>query len=557
MTLTIGVYVVYVNRKLYRMLGYSIIILLFSMQLTATLGYFIGSTITVATFWVALAVSLLTMVWFFYGIYGERAVLKLYLINIAMLIMVIMFGAFLSNYFYDISWDGQNYHQEAIVELANNWNPFLDKPINIESNPSINPWLNHYAKGPWILAAIFYKLTGFIELGKIINILFLLASFIFALRAVSFFLPKSKYKSILLSLLLALNPVVITQLATFYIDGQLYSVLLIIISVAVLLWVKYNRWDLIIFALSLCLLVNVKFTALVYAVVIGALYFVALYIFKQKDLMKKVWLPMFAAFFISILVVGFNPYISNTINKGHPFYPLMGSDTVDIMTLNSPANFGNNSLFENVLLSIFSKSQNVKSPEVVELKIPFTVYKEEVKAFLIPDSRIGGYGPLFGGCIIVAFVLFLMSFRQLRVKVIYIIVPVLILLISVFINPEAWWARYTPQLWIIPVISVIAGLISNKKIMNTIARGLLTILFINVLLVSAFNLYEQFRSTALIKEQLVSIKNSGNVVFVENGIFNTNRIRFLENKIDYVQVKRSYCKNPTTFPRSKVVFCTE
>ncbi|BAY47545.1 hypothetical protein SAMD00079811_51630 [Scytonema sp. HK-05] len=84
---------------------------------------------------------------------------------VTLFILTMLISIWISSAFYDLSWDGQVYHQKAVYHLANNWNPFKAKVGDI--------WVDHYAKGPWIYAASIYKLIGQIEVGKTFNIAFI------------------------------------------------------------------------------------------------------------------------------------------------------------------------------------------------------------------------------------------------------------------------------------------------------------------------------------------------------------------------------------------------
>lgn len=59
------------------------------------------------------------------------------------------------------------YHQIAISELANGWNPFYEtlpyssqESIYFDRLIVLNLWVNHYAKGLEIFSAILYGVGG-------------------------------------------------------------------------------------------------------------------------------------------------------------------------------------------------------------------------------------------------------------------------------------------------------------------------------------------------------------------------------------------------------------
>jgi hypothetical protein len=74
---------------------------------------------------------------------------------------------------YDLSVDGQYYHQAAIIAMHNGWDPLTQ-----ELPPAgENLWIEHYPQGAWSHAAVLYRVMGRIEPAKALNLLLLLASF--------------------------------------------------------------------------------------------------------------------------------------------------------------------------------------------------------------------------------------------------------------------------------------------------------------------------------------------------------------------------------------------
>jgi len=76
----------------------------------------------------------------------------------------VILSLFLASCFFDLSWDGQWYHQTAVYQMAHGWNPLRD-PMHTFS-PDLQDWVRHYAKGPWCIAAALFKTTGHIEWAK-------------------------------------------------------------------------------------------------------------------------------------------------------------------------------------------------------------------------------------------------------------------------------------------------------------------------------------------------------------------------------------------------------
>ena len=72
--------------------------------------------------------------------------------------------------FHDVSWDGQVYHQPAVLALAGGWNPLHDGPLSLAERPD-NLWINHYPKAAWVAQAILLRLTGSLEAAKGLQLL--------------------------------------------------------------------------------------------------------------------------------------------------------------------------------------------------------------------------------------------------------------------------------------------------------------------------------------------------------------------------------------------------
>ena len=171
--------------------------------------------------WLALIVSLAVSYAAVYGLFFlKRREAGPVLISLALTA-----GSLLAaSLFYDISVDGRIHLQESVIQLAKGWNP-------TESGvPAPRPWwgtewINYYPAGLQIIGAAFYKLTGNLQAAKGYNFIFMSAAAAAAwsvLRSVT-----SPRLSGLLTLALIGNPVVVSQLWTFYIDGTIYLIFLI------------------------------------------------------------------------------------------------------------------------------------------------------------------------------------------------------------------------------------------------------------------------------------------------------------------------------------------
>jgi hypothetical protein len=261
----------------------------------------------------------------------------------------------------DDSWDGNSYHKVAVGAIAHGWNPmsnYADSDF-AQLFGHDNIWVNSYPKGVWIFSASIYQLTGNIECGKSAALIVAVSLLLFAYW---FLGAKVKKKlAFLLALLLAFNPVTISQLGTFYIDGILGN-LIIMLLLALSHIVRSTQqatsgpqqfWQvLLVVAIAACMAVNTKFTGIAFVAIVGAvylLYFVAALIRKRKSGQLKEGTAVFCkvlvcgllSLSVGIGILGANTYAKNIINDHHILHPLMGEGAVDIVTNQSPRGFEN------------------------------------------------------------------------------------------------------------------------------------------------------------------------------------------------------------------------
>jgi hypothetical protein len=134
-------------------------------------------------------------------------------------VLALSFG--INKYQLDLSFDGNWYQKEAILQISKGWNPLRDGPLTaIQSSGSIYRWINYYCKTSWIIGSLFYGALGFIESAKTQNMLLIFSVYFLGAAFLQRFF-KSKCLVWLGALLVALNPVALYQLFTLYVDGEL------------------------------------------------------------------------------------------------------------------------------------------------------------------------------------------------------------------------------------------------------------------------------------------------------------------------------------------------
>jgi len=241
-------------------------------------------------------------------------------------LVLLALSLLLSAFFYDFSWDGQWYHQSGVLIIAHDWNPLSDPIRNFDRSPSqlhSQLYLRHYAKGPWYAAAAIFAATGRIELGKCINGLMLMASFLGTLAAcLDGGLRRSR--AVAVAAIVAINPVVISELTTFMVDGVMASSLVLAI-VSTLSALRRPRPAVIATGVAASIVcINSKFTGLIYLC-----FFLAAAglwcLFKAPRFLARLASVAIATLLVGACLWGYNPYVTNTLYRHQPFYPILGS----------------------------------------------------------------------------------------------------------------------------------------------------------------------------------------------------------------------------------------
>jgi hypothetical protein len=442
---------------------------------------------------------------------------------------------YLSGMFYDISYDGQVYHQEAVIQLANHWNPLQQYLTKDQSQSAV--LLNHYAKGPWIYEAALYTVTGQIEQSKAFNFLLIAVSFLFAFSAMRNSGRFTEKQAVFFSFLLALNPVSIYQALSFYIDGQLASLLLCLLALSYQMVIAYDRIVLFGFIMSIGLLVNVKFTGIVYAVACIGLLGGWLWLLQKRQAFWDLGKTAIIGLVAGICILGYNPYMTNSFFYGHPFYPLYGAGpkSMDIMTSNSPKGFLQLSGIEKLYVANFSMATNQFDTEDPVVKFPFHVTAQELKPFVYgADVRIGGFGPWFSGMVVIGGLILLLLVISPKKETLFGIGMVASIMLSALINPESWWARYVPQIWLAFICLAIVAWSSEKKVIRYMGRALAGAAVINLALISYPYLLGNYYCTQALKQELKEIAANHNPINICFGEFTSNYVRFTKNNISFV-----------------------
>lgn len=449
-------------------------------------------------------------------IFYKKDNIKINIVALIMGILIFVGVTFVEGKIYDTTADGNTYHKLAIGSMKNGWNPAYEdsKDFKIEdgnvfdtSEDNINTlWIDHYAKGTEIFAAVIYAFTGNIESGKGYTLLLMYIAF----GIIFSYLYKDKkrnlFTSLVIPVLLAVNAITVVQIFNYYVDGALMiSILLILYSCIVESdKEKYDQKEnLLILASNIILCINIKFTGLAFAAMFCLVFYVYWLIKSYRQgkeefikTLKKYTIFYIITVIVSIGIVGYSSYMRNMIDHGHPLYPLYGEGHVDNMVVQEqPSSFSDKNHLEIFLISMFSKGENVSptySSENVQptLKIPGTITEEEVENYCIPDIRVGGFGPLFSVVFIISIIgtIYIIA-KFVKEKKWDLLIPyVLILGVTAFLIlllDGNYWARYIPYFYAVPILLLTYLLWDkNKKVEYIIGTVLSIIMIVNVVLVS-------------------------------------------------------------------------
>jgi hypothetical protein len=378
-----------------------------------------------------------------------------------------------------------------------------------------------------------YRLTGRIESGKFASLLLVCATFCLALPVFSGMRKRPGAWSLVMAALVAANPVALCQVLTFYVDGQMASLLACLAALCYLAVADGNPWvDLLIFETAV-LLVQVKFTGMVYVAIFFA-GFIALLIWQKQPLRKYVYMGALALE-LGTFVLGMNPYVFNIFENGHPFYPFYGRGDFAKITLTdtTPPEFLQANRARNLARSIFSRSR--EWPPGSTLKAPWQVDRREWAAFEEPDALVGGFGPLFPAGLVLSLVLLTAGLAQSRAGMAISAVVILILIGSVLPVSGCWWARYAPQVWLVPLVALAPfGGTFEKPLMRRLAWLVLLLLTVNVMGIALVNYRANRIATRETTESLDDL-GSHAPFKVAFGYFHSNRIRLREAGIAFTE----------------------
>jgi len=522
---------------------------------STTILFYLNVAVSIYSCW-AVTITYIVLLYFFlkkYYLNNPSSSVNINF-NIYFSIVIVLLSFLVSNYFIDYSFDGQAYHGPAIIQIYNGWNPNYHY---ITEKGIIEICINHFAKASWITGGFLYKLTGSFQCAKASSIILMAANFFIAL----YFFRKKNFSNtlaIIISLLLACNPIWLNMYLSNMLDSQVANCTFIF-AILVVLFVEEKKIALMPFLyLTVIYAVNLKFSVLVYFTIFCAAIF--LYLFSKKQLLKNkvLIIHISIAMLLAVLVIGYQTYVKNTLYFGHPFYPFYTKNSVPLTANVVALDYKTGNSVLNFIKSNFAATNfNQAYTQHLKYKIPFTISRYELERFAFAGVMIGGFGVWFSGVMLISLTLLIYMLIKRKHEIFksdfqyYFFI--IVVFGSVVINPYGYIARYSPQYYLIPFIILMLyhKYFQEKKFMKYM---ICAVLVMNSFLICGYSYYNVV-VTKTVRSQMDGIKKSSKSIEVNFGNHTSKKILFDEYKIPYTEVDHfADSIHPDTLFRSEVVY---
>ncbi len=395
-----------------------------------------------------------------------------YFVGNAILAGVII-ATFYFTYIFDYSWDGMAYHLPSILLLKEGWNPIRDPNVSLILT-------NSYPNGFWSLSAIYGEILGSHEYGKAINGCLAIIFSVLSIHVVDSIQKNLDRVLALITLNCVFVSNVICQFFGNYLDGTIYILFLLFIIVFLSFKEKINsNYCFTVLSSILIILINTKTSGLYFGFIAVILYLVILFNKEQGKFWGRIlnlW-PVglklgSASIVIGILLVGWRPWITNIIEHNSVFYP----DPHGTIASMAPSNLKDYDIFKNITYAIYGYHSDAIPPDSARLKSPFSVDRSEFHVAPL-GPRSGGFGPLFGAILTIALILRVFTFFYYKLKFNNLDYLSIIIFCGCALLPGAWWARFIPMVYFIPIL-IILRILDLKLLFSRITSMVFILLFI-------------------------------------------------------------------------------
>jgi len=151
---------------------------------------------------------------------------------------------------------------------------------------------------------------------------------------------------------------------------------------------------------------------------------------------------------------------------------------------------------------------------------------------------MAGMGPFFSGALLLSFVILAVMAFKMKDRRLFRNVSLLVsvIFISVFSISETWWARFIPQLWLVPLIITLASEKLSLRWLKPVRLFMYVILAINTSFAFASFGYTLYK-TEQIDYEMAQFRAMGKPLVVEWTYFSSNRARLAENHVPFLEKK--------------------
>lgn len=422
---------------------------------------------------------------------------------------------------YDSTFDSIGYHYDTVVMMAQGWNPFVSQPWND------NIWAMHYAKALEMMQASIMALTGNLQTVKCINFIFLASalSLLWYTLQVAFVKISNKWR-IILVLSAAANPIVIWQMLSGYNDYALWLETIVLLCSFVLCLKNQQRaFPYVLVFVVFSLSINTKFTHFFYLGIECIFLAVWCCCFNYLKVLKYSCVAVVSAVVVGVAILGYNPYVINTLEYGSPFYPL-GTDDVDIMTGNTPAMFNYGGRLVNFVKSLLSERECAWS------LLNGNVSIDGIRSMYSGDMKINGFGVLMAPILVLGFVIMVCSNVPFKYWIVYISVFALSLSFE-----QSWWSRYIPFIWLAVILPLLLSFYYGRlnKFQSILRAMTVFLIMINGSISLAATLYSRLSYTFYINYVFDRQKESREPIKVYNLNY-ALRQQFSEAGVDIIEL---------------------
>lgn len=353
------------------------------------------------------------------------------------LVVLMLVGSLYYSHFNETTYDGAFYHGNAMVNMLKGWNPHLQAGMHKITKVTI--WSDFYPKATWIFGAVLIKQFHHLSVPMMIPTLFAMASSFYTCQFV-YKKTRNLVVSSMLALVVFVNPITIQQFQTYYVDGILGNVLLMLILFGLEAIDHYDLKQNYYILLISVILINIKFTGFGFA---GIINFAIWLYFLLKNRKAAITYTLFGIVMLAIAIgiVGYSPYFYNLTTGKHIFFPVAGKEAIDVINYLIPEQlFGKNPIYK-LYYSLFQGKGLLKN-----------LFDVSVNRYYFYDEQIGAFGTFFFRLAVLSGMGYLIYLKKAFQEKTYHLGYLLVFIgfvVTILINyKHIWWFRYAPQIWL-------------------------------------------------------------------------------------------------------------